>query len=42
MLDHIVNQVVSGATETPEEPDPPSRQKRLRLGTSETQGNENR
>lgn len=40
MLDHIVNQVVSGDTETSEEPDPPSRQKRLE--TSEAQGNENR
>jgi hypothetical protein len=29
MLDHIVNQVVSGGTETSEEPGPPSRQKRL-------------
>jgi hypothetical protein len=29
MLDHIVNQVVSGDTETSEGPGPSSRQKRL-------------
>jgi len=40
MLNHIVNQAVSGGTETSEEPGPPSRQKRL--ATSEAQGNENR
>jgi hypothetical protein len=42
MLDHIVDQVVSGGTEASEEPSRPLRQKRWATSESEAQGNESR